>query len=338
MADREGIITFIEGKGLDLLDLKSLPSAGDDLCDVFGHDSAICRNSREALKGREFTSIDHIDSLIFQVYYNCLMDQSNAITGVVGVALDVTAGLHAQAELEKFRNEVARTRQMALLGTLGRTMAEQLGEPLSVARPLVRKAIEDLSESSAASPTSKSLVTALEKVSSAKDIIDSFCEKANITAKPVAEPIDLMRMVRRITAVFGEPAKRASLKLTTAGMDVVPGMYMSARQLEQIFFILIQNAIDAADPEKEDQLHINCRQDHQNLVFTFTDTCGGMTEEELSCVFEPFFVTQSSGRDLGMGLAIAKELITACEGTIVAESTPGKGTIFTVTLPIEQVY
>lgn len=113
---------------------------------------------------------------------------------------------------------------------------------------------------------------------------------------------------------------------------------MSARQLEQIFFILIQNAIDAADPEKENRLHIICRQDRRDLVFTFTDTCGGMTNEELTCVFEPFFVAQSSGRDLGMGLAIAKELIAACKGTIVAESTPGKGTIFTVTLPVEQVY
>ena len=338
IADCEGIITFIEGKGLDLLNLKAPPSAGDNLCDVFGQDSAICRNSREALQGREFTSTDHIDSLIFQVYYNCLRDESDAVAGLVGVALDATAGLQAQAELEKFRNEVARTRQMALLGTLGRTMAEQLGEPLSVARPLIRKAIEDLSETAAASQTTKSLATALEKVSSAKGIIDSFCDKANIAAKPVAEPIDLRRMVRRIAAVFGEPANRVGLKLTTAGTDIVPGMFMSARQLEQIFFILIQNAIDAADPEKDNHLHISCRQDRRDLVLTFTDTCGGMTSEELTCVFEPFFVAQSSGRDLGMGLAIAKELITACKGAIVAESTPGKGTIFTVTLPIEQVY
>ncbi len=95
---------------------------------------------------------------------------------------------------------------------------------------------------------------------------------------------------------------------------------------------LIKNAIDAI-PEKG-ILEIRSRQIGENVEFTFTDTGVGMSEQAQARIFTPLFTTKAQG--MGFGLAICKRLVEAHGGKIEVESALGKGTIITVTLPIEQ--
>jgi signal transduction histidine kinase len=65
----------------------------------------------------------------------------------------------------------------------------------------------------------------------------------------------------------------------------------------------------------------------------FSDTGEGIPEEALTQLFRPLFTTKEIGRGTGMGLAIAKEILTAHDGNIVAESSLGHGTTFIIELP-----
>ena len=118
-------------------------------------------------------------------------------------------------------------------------------------------------------------------------------------------------------------------------MDIVPYLRMSSRELEQIFFIMIQNAIEATDGKRIYQLKISCRQENGRIRLTFADDCGGIAAENLGQVFEPFSMFKADSRSMNFELAIVKRLVTAYDGDIRVESEYGKGTTFHLTLPIE---
>jgi signal transduction histidine kinase len=65
-----------------------------------------------------------------------------------------------------------------------------------------------------------------------------------------------------------------------------------------------------------------------------SDTGRGIAREDLSKVFDPFFSTKKEGKGLGLGLSVVYAIIDRHKGTISAESTVGKGTVFTITLPV----
>jgi signal transduction histidine kinase len=82
-------------------------------------------------------------------------------------------------------------------------------------------------------------------------------------------------------------------------------------------------------------LRIASRRSDGNLDITFTDTGTGMTRETLENLWRPLFTTKAKG--MGFGLAISKRLVEEHGGSISVKSKPGKGSTFTVTLPINAI-
>ncbi len=111
-----------------------------------------------------------------------------------------------------------------------------------------------------------------------------------------------------------------------------PIIWVDCNKIERVFINLIKNAIDAM-PEGG-TLEIRSRHVGEEVEFSFSDTGVGMTEQNKAKIFMPLFTTKAQG--MGFGLAICKRIIDAHGGRISVESTLGKGTTFTVTLPVEQ--
>jgi signal transduction histidine kinase len=111
-----------------------------------------------------------------------------------------------------------------------------------------------------------------------------------------------------------------------------PTMWVDSNKMERVFINLIKNAIDAMP--QGGKLEVSSHQKGENVDFTFADTGTGMTEQTKAKIFMPLFTTKAQG--MGFGLAICKRIVEAHGGKISAESILGKGTTFTITLPIEQ--
>jgi PAS domain S-box-containing protein len=111
-----------------------------------------------------------------------------------------------------------------------------------------------------------------------------------------------------------------------------PTIWVDTNKIERVFINLIKNAIDAM-PEKG-VLEIRSRQIDEKVEFSFSDNGIGMSDQTKSKMFMPLFTTKAQG--MGFGLAICKRIVEAHGGKISVESTFGKGTTFTVTLPVEQ--
>lgn len=110
-----------------------------------------------------------------------------------------------------------------------------------------------------------------------------------------------------------------------------PKMKVDFEKVKRVFVNLIRNALEAMP--KGGTLTISSRRKADSVVFTVSDTGIGISEEVMKRLWTPLFTTKAKG--MGFGLAICKRFVEAHGGTITVESTPGKGTTFTVTLPLE---
>jgi len=105
-------------------------------------------------------------------------------------------------------------------------------------------------------------------------------------------------------------------------------------RLEETFLNLFINAADAMNGDG--RLIITTQLESNNSVeILISDTGHGIDEEHLPHIFEPFFTTKEPGKGTGLGLSIAYGIIRKHGGTIDAESVPGKGTTFTISLPAQ---
>lgn len=106
-------------------------------------------------------------------------------------------------------------------------------------------------------------------------------------------------------------------------------------QLGQVALNLVINAVQAMKA-KGGTLFIRTEKDRDCVYMIFEDTGPGISEENLKEIFTPFFTTKENGKGTGLGLAIAQHIIQEHRGKITVKSEIGKGTVFTVTLPLAE--
>jgi len=335
--DNQAKVTFIEGKGLDSLKINARDALDREIADVFCNSPEIARDVSRAIGGEEVVSNVYLGELVLEMHYSPLTAEPGFAGGVIGVAVDITDTSKARAELDKYRHGMRKTQQLASLGTIGASMAGELVEPLRMAKVLLLKSISSLRVMKASGHVLSRLNGSLQEVSKAGEIVDKFCEASNIKPLQKAQAIDLYEIVQRILAVFEDNAHQAGLRLVASGTDIVPCMFISPHELEQIFFTMVQEAIYSAHCEKQCQLVISCQISKGFLHVKFIDNCGGLAPNKLAAVFEPF-AAQSRSHEPGLALAIVKQLVTANGGEVDVESEPGRGTTFHIRLPVEQPY
>jgi signal transduction histidine kinase len=110
-------------------------------------------------------------------------------------------------------------------------------------------------------------------------------------------------------------------------------------QVSQVFINIILNALDAM-PEGG-KLTVTTRQERNDLgkdsiVIEVADTGIGIPSEDLAKIFDPFYTTKEVGSGTGLGLSLSYNIIKRFKGDIRVESEVGRGTIFTIILPVEQ--
>jgi len=99
--------------------------------------------------------------------------------------------------------------------------------------------------------------------------------------------------------------------------------------MQQVLINLLKNAADAS-PEGS-AVTVTAKRSQEDIRITISDTGCGMSREDISRLFQPFFTTKQKGT--GIGLALAKKILQHHGGDITIESAPGKGTNVIMTLP-----
>ena len=112
----------------------------------------------------------------------------------------------------------------------------------------------------------------------------------------------------------------------------LPRTLCNLGQLNQVFMNLLVNAAQAIDTKGE--IRLQTRHDNGWIIVTVADTGCGIAADKLNRIFEPFFTTKDVGKGTGLGLSIAYDIVKKHDGEIGVDSELGKGTTFTVRIPV----
>jgi two-component system NtrC family sensor kinase len=133
-----------------------------------------------------------------------------------------------------------------------------------------------------------------------------------------------------ITIVWNEIKYKATLVRDFAEL---PPVRCYSHQLNQVFMNLLVNAAQAID--KEGRITVKAWQEGEAVAFSVADTGCGIPPENLNQIFMPFFTTKEAGKGTGLGLSVSYEIVQKHQGEILVDSELGKGTTFTVRIPID---
>jgi len=264
-----------------------------------------------------------------------IYNNKGEVIGTSGIARDITERKQAEDELSKYREKMARAEQLASLGTLSATIAHRLNSPLTAIRLSIENSLADLETTSCPDTVTEDLKDGLSGVSEVVSIVDSFRDFARKSSEKIVSQVDVKAVAEKIVKLLIESARRGKVSLHLKGMDELPAIYSNEKDLEQLFFALIDNAIQAADGKKSHQLIIDGAVKDKQIELRFADDCGGIAAENLGKIFEPFFTTRPAGEGTGLGLCVVEHIVSRVGGKIHVASKAGEGSTFLVTLPIK---
>jgi two-component system NtrC family sensor kinase len=120
----------------------------------------------------------------------------------------------------------------------------------------------------------------------------------------------------------------------------VPPIVCNVGQINQVLLNLIVNAVQAIKSQKRTQkgiIEIRTYSTQENVVCEISDNGPGIDSDKLPHIFDPFFTTKPAGIGTGLGLSISYDIVvTKHKGNLLVDSSVGKGTTFTMKLPLRQ--
>jgi PAS domain S-box-containing protein len=252
-----------------------------------------------------------------------IMGWSREVEYIISTGIDVT-------DLKETQDRLRQTERLAELGTLASGMAHEIGTPMNV----ILGRAEHLLQRTDDERTRKGLEIIIGQVERITRIMNQLLTFAR--RRPMdRRPIDVRRTIVDTLDVLYERIQKNGIAVDTVFPETLPPAVADPDQISQVLLNLLVNAIHAMPDGGTLRLTLSRRDRH--LALAVADTGHGIPKDVLPKVFNPFFTTKEVGKGTGLGLTVVHGIITEHGGTIEVESEPGRGTTFTLTLPIEEV-
>lgn len=232
----------------------------------------------------------------------------------------------------KIREEqLIQSEKLASLGTMLAGVAHEVNNPLSNISSSCEILIEDLDQ--ADKEWQRALLgKVLEQVDKARAIVRNLLEFSR-NREFSKESFNLKEVLEKTLSLLHGQIPSHVQVVAELAQDLT--IFADQQRMQQAFINLITNAVQAIDSEGSVEIMADKNRDGAVQVMIL-DTGRGIAEKDLPRVFDPFFTTKDVGHGTGLGLFITHDIIVGHGGTIVAKSTPGRGTTFIVTIPAQE--
>jgi signal transduction histidine kinase len=265
----------------------------------------------------------------------CSEETAAMLTIVSEIFVNVLMRRRIGQELAAHHEKMRRAEQLASLGTLSATIAHELNQPLTVMRLFLQQGLRALKDDNDGDKVAEVIDDCLNELTKAARIVDRFRRFARKSAPVYIAKVNLVEVANGIVEILAGTARREKLNLSFTVESCPPYIIGNSLEIEQMFFVLIQNAIQAADGKTERELAISISSQGDQVHLTFADTCSGIRKEDIDKIFEPFFTTKPANLGTGLGLCILERIVKRHGGSVRVESRFGRGTIFYICLPIK---
>ncbi|KKL91342.1 hypothetical protein LCGC14_1895670, partial [marine sediment metagenome] len=229
-------------------------------------------------------------------------------------------------DLKGAQKELIRKEKLSVLGQLAGGVGHELCNPLGVISNAVyylKLVLQD-----ADNDVKEYLETISAEVDCSTEIISDLLDLSR-TRSGQREKVEISELINQILDKHRSPEE---VELTTKIASDLPSVYVDSRQIGQVLHNLVTNAYQAM-PEGG-KLTISARAEKERVILSIIDTGCGISRENIKKLFEPLFTTKARG--IGLGLTVCKNLVETNGGSIEVESKEGKGSTFTLFLPINE--
>jgi signal transduction histidine kinase len=247
-----------------------------------------------------------------------------------------TAALQAEIQ-ERKRLEIAKIQaeRLAMVGTMAAQVAHEVRNPLgsiTLNLDLLQKEIARLAGGGHSPEEGDGLVAEMRgEIHRIQKVLEEYLQFARLP-KPQLQAVELNEMLAQKLDFMAGTFESARVKRLTHFDPAAGVIHADAGQLWQATLNLIRNSLDAMPDGGE--LTVGTWREGGQVRLRVTDTGKGMSEEQLKKVFAPFFTTKPGGT--GLGLALVQQIAAEHGGHLECESVQGKGSTFTIFLPVDK--
>jgi len=235
-------------------------------------------------------------------------------------------------ELRTSRERLVQAERVAAWREMARRLAHELKNPIfpiQLSIETLRRALDQDGAQDGARFQAlfrESSDTILDELRSLRAIVEEFSQFARMPPPRLA-PTDLGDLVERVLALYR--ASAAAVRIETGLAPGLPAVPADRDLLARALGNLVANALEAMPDGGT--LSVKTRAVEEGVALEVADTGPGLTEEQRTRLFTPYYTTKKGGT--GLGLAIVQGIVSDHGGRIQVQSTPGAGTTFTLVLP-----
>jgi signal transduction histidine kinase len=233
-------------------------------------------------------------------------------------------------ESRRTAQQTIESERLNALRLLAAGVAHEIGNPLNslhIHLQLMERSVQKLQDDEKAE-LEQSIDVARSEVNRLDSIVTQFL-KAIRPSRPQMRPENVNTIVEEAVRFFAPELQDREIVVEQELRSDLPLLQLDRDQMKQAFYNVIKNSVEAM--HRHGTLRIRTDLADTHVIVRFVDTGGGMSAENLSHVFEPYFTTKPSGS--GLGLLIVRRIVREHGGELSIESDQGKGLTLTIRLP-----
>ena len=233
-------------------------------------------------------------------------------------------------ESRRSAQETIESERLNALTLLAAGVAHEIGNPLNslhIHLQLMERKVRELDDNAKAE-LQDSIDVARSEIGRLDSIVTQFL-RAIRPSRPQLHPENVNTIVEEAVRFFAPEIRDRDVVVEQELRSDLPLLQIDRDQMKQAFYNVIKNSLEAM--KRRGSLRIHTDMDDKHVLISFIDSGGGMSPEDLSRVFEPYFTTKPFGT--GLGLLIVRRIVREHGGELSIESSQGQGLTLTIRLP-----
>lgn len=237
----------------------------------------------------------------------------------------------ALRQLRRAQAELVRNERLTVAGRMTAQLSHEINNPIHNIQSLLESSLRKLEgESEIHQLVSVAQEEVVRMAKLTRQMLD-FSRGNDHEVDP--EPFQVSQMLNDLMLAYKDQLDQRGIGFAMTVANNLPDVTGSVDRIKQVFINLILNAADAITPPGS--ITLNARRGENGIEIRVSDTGSGIPEEHLGRIFDAFFTTKKEVSGVGLGLFVSYGIVQQHGGTIRVETAEGKGTTFTVVLPVE---
>jgi signal transduction histidine kinase len=242
------------------------------------------------------------------------------------------------AEKVETMRKIARANRLSAMGIMAAGMAHEINNPLVAISTFLQMLPQKYAEASKDREYWEELYgVAVREVERIRQLVHQLLSYSKITQSEKFEPVPINEILQEMVVFIENEAKKKGIHIKREYSPDLPVGMIDRNRMKQVFLNILLNAVQATERGGTITVttqHVVEDQENKFLQIEISDTGSGISQENLEKLFTPFFTTKES-EGSGLGLMTSHHIVDEHRGTIDVKSELGKGTTFTIQLPLD---